>query len=331
MQSYPSKQAVGYEVFQPTPEATMSHLRVEIAAVAAAVIVSSLAVIGCSSKAASVRQEKARALAASAPRPIVADLAKPPDHFVKVTPRDSAFAKYYDPDYGVTLRYPRNFVLLESSDSDGDEDTESDRVISWEQAKQAGAGVRTAEELGADDAGAALLATIVVPDDAYPNTSFAGGSVQFAMNRYQTAGTCRSNLLGRMGDDKGPSGTVAAQGVSFAWIDTEAGDGSTEFYERDYAGFANDACYEFFVRVGVKSTTTAGQTLPLQNVSTAGSGPDAASSVTSEESAGSRRLDERKILEHLEKIVASLQVQSSAASVLDKPRYKSAPALPASN
>jgi hypothetical protein len=304
------------------------HRRVEFVAFAVAALLFSLTVIGCSGKA-SVRQEKARALAGSAPRPTVAGLARASEHLAKAAPRDSAIAKYYDPDYGVTLRYPRNLVLLESAGDDPDRDADSDRVISWEQAKQAGAGVRTAEELGADDAGAALLATIVVPDDAYPNTAFAGGSVQFAVNRYQTAGTCRSNLLGRMGDDKGPSGTVAAQGVSFAWIDIDTGDGSTEFYERDYAGFANDACYEFFVRVGVKSTAAGGQT--LQNVSAAGDAEDSDSSVTSEESAGSRRLDERKILAHLEKIVASLQVESASASVLDKPRYKSAPALPASN
>ena len=306
----------------------MFHQRVEFAALAVAALLFSLTVIGCSGKA-SVRQEKARALAGSAPRPTVAGLARASEHLAKAAPRDSAIAKYYDPDYGVTLRYPRNLVLLESAGDDPDRDADSDRVISWEQAKQAGAGVRTAEELGADDAGAALLATIVVPDDAYPNTAFAGGSVQFAVNRYQTAGTCRSNLLGRMGDDKGPSGTVAAQGFSFAWIDIETGDGSTEFYERDYAGFTNDACYEFFVRVGVKSTAAGGQT--LQNVSAAGDAEDSGSSVTSEESAGSRRLDERKILAHLEKIVASLQVESASASILDKPRYKSAPALPASN
>jgi hypothetical protein len=308
----------------------MSIRRVEIALFTFTALAAGLAVIGCSSKAASVRQEKARALAASAPPPTVAGLARPAEHFAKATPRDSNFAKYSSSDQRVTLRFPRNFVLLESDEDDADSATESDRVISWEQAKQSGAGIRTAEELGADDAGAALLATIVVPDDAYPNTAFAGGSVQFAVNRYQTAGTCRSNLLGRMGDEKGASGTVAAQGVSFAWVDTDAGDGSTEFYERDYSGFANDACYEFFVRVGVKSRGPLEQT-PLQNVSGVSAGPDTVSSVTSEESAGSRRLDERKILAHLEKIVGSLQVESASASVLDKPRYKSVPAFPASN
>jgi hypothetical protein len=196
-------------------------------------------IAGCSSKAASVRQEGARSLAAAVPRQTVAALARAPEHFAKPAPRDPVFAKYSDPENGASFRYPRNFALLDSADEDAD----SDHLISWQQARESGAGVRTAEALSADDPGATLVATIVVPDDAYPNTSFAGGSLQFAVNRYQTAGTCRANLLARLGDAKGASGTVVAQGVTFAWIDIDTGDGSTEFSERDYAGFANDSCY----------------------------------------------------------------------------------------
>jgi len=298
---------------------------------AVAAIAASLAVGGCTGKAASVRQERARALAASAPRATVASAARTSEHFAKPAPRDPAFARYSDPEYGVAFRYPRNFALLESeaSDSDGDGQADSDRMITWEQAKQAGAGVRTAEELGSDDPGAALLATIVVPDDAYPNTSFAGGSLQFAINRYQTASSCRSNLLSHSGDAKVPSGTLNGQGVSFAWIDVDTGDGNTEFHEREYAGFANEACYEFFLRVGVRSSGAGDAT--VQNVALAGGASGATSDVNSSESVDYRRPDERKIVAHLEKIITSLEVERASASVLDRPRYKSAPALPASN
>ena len=281
-------------------------------------------IAGCSGKAASVRQEKARNLAASTPRETVAALARTPEHFAKLAPRDPAFAKYTDAENGVSFRYPRNFALLDSADEDAD----PDRVISWQQAKETGAGVRTSEELGADDPGATLIATIVVPEDAYPNTSFAGGSVQFAVNRYQTAGTCRANLLARLGDAKGASGTVTAPGVTFAWIDIDTGDGNTEYAERDYAGFANDACYEFFVRVGVGSAMGAGT---VQNVSTTGAAGEADSSVNGEESANYRRPDERKIVTRLEKIVGSVQVEAGSASMLDKPRFKATPAPFASN
>jgi hypothetical protein len=290
---------------------------------ATALISALLAAIGCSGKAASVRQEKARALAASAPRTTVASIATMAD--AKPAPRDPVYAKYSDPDYGVSFRYPRNFALLDSADDDAD----SDRVLSWQQAKEAGAGVRTAEELEADDRGATLLATIVVPEDAYPNTSFAGGSLQFAINRYQTASACRASLVARLGDSKGTSGTVTGQGITFAWIDTDSGDGNTEFYERDYAGFANDACYEFFVRVGVAPGPAVSA---MQTVSAAVPEVDQVNSTTTgEESAVYRAPNERKLIAHLEKIATSLQAEPLAPSVLDKPRYKSAPVLPASN
>jgi hypothetical protein len=292
---------------------------------ATALISAVLAAIGCSGKAASIRQDKARALAASAPRSTVATVAKTVEHVAKPAPRDPIYAKYSDPDYGVSFRYPRNFALLDSADDDAD----SDRMLSWQQAKEAGAGVRTADELEADDPGATLLATIVVPEDAYPNTSFAGGSLQFAINRYQTASSCRANLLARSGDAKGLSGTVTGQGIAFAWVDTDSGDGNTEFYERDYAGFANDSCYEFFVRVGVAPGPSVSS---VQTVSAAQSGANGTNpSVTGEESATYRAPNERKLLAHLEKIVTSLQAEPLAASVLDKPKYKATLVLPSSN
>jgi hypothetical protein len=279
---------------------------------------------GCSSKAASVRQEQARTLAAAVPRKTVATLARIPEHFAKPVPRDPAFARYSDSDRGASFRYPRNFALLESSDDDAD----SDRVISWQQAREAGAGVRTAEELDSDDPGATLMATIVVPDDAYPNTFFVGGSIQFAVNRYQTTASCRANLLARQGDAKAPSGTVMTQGgASFAWIDIDAGDGTTEFHERDYAAFTNDACFEFFVRVGVGGA--ADRTVSVASVSTASA--DGSSNLTSEESARYRPIDERKVFAQLDKIVASFQAQPTLVSSLDKPKYKAILESPASN
>jgi hypothetical protein len=300
----------------PSKLAVTSALAVAFSAIVIAV--------GCSSKAASIRQENARALAASVPRKTVASGAKAPEHFARPAPRDAAFAKYSDSEHGASFRFPRSFALLES----GDDDADSDRVLTWQQAKESGAGVRTAEELSSDDAGATLMATIVIPDDAYPNTSFAGGSIQFAVNRYQTLASCRASLLARQGDAKAPSGAVTAQGgATFAWIDIDAGDGTTEFHERDYATFANDACFEFFVRVGVGQA--ADRTPNAAMISTAT--PDGSSSVTSEESMHYGPVDERKVFAQLDKIVASFQAQPTLVSSLDKPKYKAILESPASN
>jgi hypothetical protein len=181
-----------------------------------------------------------------------------------------AFSTYSNPEYGVSFHYSRNFALEEG-------------------AAEQHVGIRSQEELESEEPGGVLVATVSVPDDAYPNTAFAGGSLQFAVNRYLTAGSCRASLLSRLGDSNRRSGAATIQGVEFAWADNDEGDGSTEFFERDYAGFANGACYEFFLRVGVAADAD-----------------------------GERPPDEKKILGHLEKIVSSLQFQSKPVSVLDE-------------
>ena len=113
-------------------------------------------------------------------------------------------------------------------------------------------GLRNQSDLEAEQAGGILVATIAVPSDSFPNTTFAGGSVQFAVNRYLTGEGCRQFPVERLGDAHGATGIKTIAGAPFAWADSEAGEGDTEFVERDYAGFANGTCYEFFVRVGTE-------------------------------------------------------------------------------
>lgn len=226
---------------------------------------------GCSSRAALPTKTN------PAPSPVQTAPAKQPGRVVKPAARESALSTYSNPEYGVAFQYPRNFALAEEGGSE--QGTAEDS-----------SGVRSQEELAREEPGAVLVATLVVPDDAYPNTTFAGGSVQFAVNQYLTAGSCRQSLLSRLGDSSGRSGAETIQGVPFAWIDNDEGDASTEFFERDYAGFTNGTCYELFLRVGV------------------GTGDD---------SDGTRPPDEKKILGHMEKVVASLQFEPQPTSVLE--------------
>jgi hypothetical protein len=227
---------------------------------------------GCSSKAALPEKR--------APEPAGPRLAPPsrqPERAAKLAARESALSMYSNPEYGVSFRYPRNFALEEAGDLN-------------ENAPEDVSGARTPEQLAQEEPGALLLATVVVPDDAYPNTTFAGGSLQLAVNRYLTAGTCGRELISRLGDSNGRTGAATVQGVEFAWADNDEGDARTEFFERDYAGFANGTCYEFFLRIGISTTDDAD---------------------------GTRPPDEKKILAHLEKVVSSLQFESKSVSLLD--------------
>jgi hypothetical protein len=232
-------------------------------------VVTGAGLAGCSSKAALPRKTN------PTPGPAQAAPGRQQERVARPAARESALSAYSNPEYGVAFRYPRNFALAEAGDSEEGAET----------------GVRSQEELVREEPGAVLVATLVVPDDAYPNTTFAGGSVQFAVNRYLTAGSCRQSLLSRLGDSSGRSGAATIQSVEFAWIDNDEGDASTEFFERDYAGFTNGTCYEFFLRVGVAADRDSqDQTRPP---------------------------DDRKILGHMEKIVSSLEFESQTVSALD--------------
>jgi hypothetical protein len=235
-------------------------------------IASGVGLAGCSSKAA-LPARKAPELT----KPRLAAPSNQPERAAKPAARESALSIYSNPEYGVSFRYPRNFALEETSDSN-------------EGAPDDASGARTQEQLAQEAPGAVLVATLVVPDDAYPNTTFAGGSLQLAVNRYLTAGGCQRELLSRLGDSNGRNGAANIQGVQFAWADNDEGDRSTEFFERDYAGFANGTCYEFFLRVGV---------------------------ATADDADGTRPPDDKRILGHMEKIVSSLQFESKSVSVLD--------------
>jgi hypothetical protein len=236
-----------------------------------ALLITCASMAGCSSMPALPARMEA------SPKPAAAAPQKQPGTFPKPSPRESALSIFSNPDLGVAFRYPRNFALVELSDVK-------------EGASQDNSGARSQEELQSEEPGGVLVATVMVPDDAYPNTSFAGGSLQFAVNRYLTAGTCQQNLISRIGDSASRTGTAIIQGVEFAWADNDEGDADTEFFERDYAGFTNGTCYEFFLRAGVSS-----------------------------DSGGSRAPDDKKILGHLEKIVSSLQFESKPVSSLDAP------------
>jgi hypothetical protein len=231
-----------------------------------------IVVAGWSSKAAPKADKKTTAMLAGVAQ---APLAMKP--VARPAPRESALATYSNPEYGVTFQYPRNYPLDE-----GPLDAETFQNI---------AGLRSQEELESEQPGGVLAATIIVPDDSFPNTTFAGGSLQFAVNRYLAGEGCRNYPVERLGDSGGSNGSKAIQGVLFAWADSDAGDGDTEFFERDYAGFANGTCYEFFVRVGV---------------------------VNGDDSEHVKQLNQKKVVGQLEKIVGSMQWQARDVSVLDR-------------
>lgn len=165
----------------------------------------------------------------------------------KRLPRDSEFAVYHNPDYGISFRYPRNFDLLEQSEA-SDSDTDA---------------IAAQQELAEQQPGALLVAIVSIPSDAYPNTTFVRGTLQFAVNAQVPAETCYSFAAPPESDWYGTSGSVRLQGVTFYWQEESSTDSGIAHEYRDYSAFSSGDCYEFQIEVAAaENYDAASETKP---------------------------------------------------------------------
>jgi hypothetical protein len=180
--------------------------------------------------------------------------------------RNSALALYSEPAYGVSFRYPRNYFLSEAPDSD-------ERSI-----------VETQQKLLEQQPGAILLATVKIPSDAYPNTTFQSGTLQLVVNPAARLEACQS--FASPIDEDYASGSSTMEGATFRWRQTGSFADGTARVNRDYAGFANGMCYEISLEVVTDENPDADQNL--------------------------KEADDAKIMSKLDKIVTSLKIQPNA-------------------
>jgi hypothetical protein len=207
---------------------------------------------------------------ASAAKPASASPApSQPGAASKHPPRDSSvFALYHNPTYGVSFRFPRNYAIEEQPEP-GDSSPDDSSLV------------RKQQELADAQPGSTLVVSVVVPDDAYPNTTFSEGHLQLAINPGVSQPACRA--FAAPSDGRTRTGKTIIDGIPFYWREHDSAGSGTARTLRDYAGFSGGACYEFFLEVA----------------STANAANDAPSS----------RPDVMKVLRPLEKIVSSLQIR----------------------
>jgi hypothetical protein len=189
-----------------------------------------------------------------------------PPPVVKRPLRDSAFSVYNNPAYGISFRYPRTYSLDEALDSE-------DPTI-----------LQAQQELAAQQPGATLVALVSIPSDAYPNTTFRSGTLQLAINAAVTPEICQSFAVPL--DEAYTSGSTSIQGVNFNWRQRGFAAMGTGTLNRDYAGYSNGTCYEFFLEI------------------VTGSNPELDARI--------KDADEVKIMRRLDKIVSSLQLHPQA-------------------
>jgi hypothetical protein len=227
-------------------------------------------------------------------------------HLSKHPPRDSEFSVYRNPSYGISFRYPRNYVLLEPKSGPQQEALHNPEQASDQTPNQAPEQapqetkeqdsidsadsdfLLTQQSLEADQPGGHLVASVLIPDDAYPNTTFAGGHLQFVVNPHATAESCRAVVAPPDSASAAALHDLFLQDIRFQWRDRGSSAPSIHSDGREYAGFFGGACYEFF----------------LQAVSTPSADSDHPAS----------RADLAKILRPLEKSVSSFHLHPASQS-----------------
>jgi hypothetical protein len=245
----------------------MIHTKTPIAIVLILILaLGAIRLAGChSTRAASAASSAKPASASPAPAQ--------PGAASKHPPRDSSvFALYHNPTYGVSFRFPRNYAIEEQLEPD-DSSPDSSSLV------------RKQQELANAQPGSTLVVSVVVPDDAYPNTTFSEGFLQLAINPGLSQPACRS--LAAPSDGHSRTGKTIVDSIPFYWREHVSVDSGTARTRRDYAGFSGGACYEFFLEVA--STANAANDAPIS------------------------RPDVMKVLRPLEKIVSSLQIRPATA------------------
>ena len=141
------------------------------------------------------------------------------------TQHESFSAIYNNPEEGISFHYPRNYSLEEG-------DIQEHSFFLQRQ-----------EDLDTDQPGATLLATVLIPEDGYPNTTFTHGSVQLAVKQAETESSCLA--MSEVEQRRNGPRALEAQGLTLHWSGQENEVAGTKILERNYAGYAQRTCYQF--------------------------------------------------------------------------------------
>jgi hypothetical protein len=146
---------------------------------------------------------------------------------------EAFLSTYRNPEHGVSFRYPRNYVLQESSEEESPE-----LGLPF---------LKLQEQLDEEQPGATLLATMLIPDDAYPNTTFERGSLQLVVNEAGTQEAC-GEAATSTSTWRGVQ-TLNVHGIVLRGSEQQTDADGTKSQQRVYTGFAEGTCYEFFLSV----------------------------------------------------------------------------------
>jgi hypothetical protein len=213
----------------------------------AAVLVSPAELIGCRGEAASSKQLARTQSYSSLASPNSASLRKDahpipfagkharPSH--GEAHREAFLSTYNSPESGISFRYPRNYALEEH------------------EVQERSFFLKTQQDLDIERPGATLIATVFIPEDGYPNTTFEHGSLQLVVDEFISERGCRDVVTAGAAANRSKSTVV--QGTVFSWTEETSETGGVKLMERTYAAYSQDTCYEFLLTVAADEASDA--------------------------------------------------------------------------
>jgi hypothetical protein len=180
------------------------------------------------------------------PAPVVAAVQPPaiaPKPAKKRVQRKAPMATFTEPQYGVSFKYPKSYLLKAGDDS---------------QLDLAGLGrVKT----NFVQPGAVSVAAIELPRSSYPGTDFTSAYFGMSVNSSLSQEQCEQFAFPKSEHPENEPGSVSKvkiAGTEYAMVEDLGGSDKQESHLKYFHHFENGNCYEFSMGLGTADDTVAG-------------------------------------------------------------------------
>jgi hypothetical protein len=180
------------------------------------------------------------------PTPVASTLQTPavtPKPAKKRIQRKAPMASFTDPNYGLSFKYPKNYIL-----KTGDEP----------QLDLAGLGPAKTDFV---QRGGVAVAAIELPRSSYPGTDFTSAYFGVSVNSTLSQAQCEQFAFPKSEHPENEPGTVSKvkiAGTDYAMVEDQGGSDKQESHLKYFHHFENGNCYEFSMGLGTLDDNIAG-------------------------------------------------------------------------
>jgi hypothetical protein len=180
------------------------------------------------------------------PAPVASAVQPPavmPKPAKKRVQRKAPMASFTEPTYGVSFKYPKNYIL-----KTGDEP----------QLDLAGLGPAKTDFV---QPGGVTVAAIELPRSSYPGTDFTSAYFGVSVNSTLSQAQCEQFAFPKSEHPENEPGTVSKvkiAGTDYAMVEDQGGSDKQESHLKYFHHFENGNCYEFSMGLGTVDSNLAG-------------------------------------------------------------------------